>query len=164
MEISIVVAFANNQVIGNKGKIPWFGLDEWADARKADMKRFRELTIPHSVIMGRKTYESLGKPLPQRANIVISSRELEVPEGVIVTHSPLKAAQLAFDKDKQIAFVVGGEQVYKYFLQYTASMHITRINGDFEGDAHFPEFNEREWQETRKQDFGRYSFIDYVRI
>jgi dihydrofolate reductase len=162
MELSIVAAVAKNGVIGCEGKIPWFKLEEWRDMKRADMKHFKELTWGHPAIMGRVTYESIGKPLPYRKNIVVSSRQLDLPESVIAMPSPEKARRIASCYDKEIAFVIGGAKLYEWGISLADSMHITEVHEKFNGDVLFPEFDLLEWKIKRK-DLGKYSFVDYER-
>ena len=160
MDLTIIVSASKNNVIGLKGKTPWH--------ISKDMKRFRDITINHPVIMGRKTYESiletLGKPLPQRKNIVLSET-LESGEGIYVARNIKEALELANNQD---TYVIGGEKVYRLFLPLVNRIELTRIHQHFEGDAFFPEPNWEDWKmllgkRNLSEDGISYSFLTYLR-
>ncbi len=144
MEIAIVVAYAENKVIGNNNKLLWH--------LPLDMRFFKNLTTGHIIIMGRKTYDSIGKPLPNRENIVISrDKNLQI-EGCIVVNSLEKAVEKAQEINNQLpegnqktAFIIGGEQIYKLGLPLAQILYITKIEAQFEGDAFFPNFDKNNW-------------------
>ena len=144
LHLCILVAMAKNRVIGRNNKLPW--------NLPADLKHFKSLTMGHTIIMGRKTYESIGRPLPGRTNIIIThQRDLEVP-GAIIVHS-IEDALEACMKVKtfnQEYFVIGGENIFQQMLKICKRMYITEIIGDFEGDTYFPEFDFKEWNETQR--------------
>ncbi len=122
--ISIIVAYANGRVIGRQGKIPWHLPD--------DLQHFKRITSGHTVVMGRKTYESIGHPLPQRRNIVLThSDEIDIP-GFEVVHS--KEEVLALGD----VFIVGGASLYRQFLEVAERLYITEVELDIKGDAFFP--------------------------
>ena len=133
-----------------------------------DLKRFRRLTIGHAVIMGRKTFESIGTPLTGRNNIVISrSREWARP-GCVVAHD-LEAALAAVEASRD-AFVIGGAQIYALALPHAQRLHMTEIERDFEGDAFFPEFDRSLWREVSRERHASsgnegfdYAFVEYER-
>lgn len=133
-KISIIVAIAKNRTIGHGNKLLW-NIPE-------DMKYFREITRGHAVIMGRKTFESIGRPLPNRLNIVITRDETFSPEGVSVCHSLEDALDLARQNEKDEIFIIGGAQIYKQALSQADRLYITVVQKDFEGDAVFPEYSE----------------------
>ena len=139
--VYLVAAVAENGVIGAGGKLPWH-LPE-------DMKHFKQLTIGHPVIMGRKTWDSIGKPLPDRPNIVVSRRAGFSAPGARVAAS-LEGA-LAMCPADAPAFVIGGSEVYRAALPFAAGLVLTRIKRAYEGDAHFPEINWADWKETRRE-------------
>lgn len=155
MTISIIAAMAKNQVIGKEGKLPW--------KLGPDMKRFRELTIGKPVIMGRKTFESIGKALAGRVNIILTKRHDYQAADCIVTHSledALRAAGTGGNRaDASLPpkppeiMVIGGAEVYNLFLPHAKQMYLTYIHHEFEGDAFFPAFDPAEWQEITRQDF-----------
>jgi dihydrofolate reductase len=140
-KIVLVVAMARNRVIGKDGALPWH-LPE-------DLKRFRRLTMGHPIIMGRKTHDSIGRPLPGRRNIVVSRNpDLEI-DGV-ETATSLQSA-LAMVADCDTAFVIGGEQIYQAALPLADRIELTLIDSDFEGDARFPEIDPVEWTESQRE-------------
>lgn len=133
--ISIIVAVAQNGVIGDKNSLLWH-ISE-------DMRFFKRTTSGHPVIMGRKTYESLGRPLPNRTNVVIS-RTLGELEGCTVVRS-LEEAIALFPTEEEV-FVIGGAQIYALALNVADRFYLTRVGHDYEGDTSFPTWNEREWR------------------
>ena len=133
--ISIIVAVAQNGVIGDKNSLLWH-ISE-------DMRFFKRTTSGHPVIMGRKTYESLGRPLPNRTNVVIS-RTPRTIEGCSVVGS-LEEAVAMFPKEEEV-FIIGGAQIYALALGIADKMYLTRVGHDYEGDTSFPEWKEQEWQ------------------
>jgi len=140
--ISIIVAVARDRVIGVNNTLPWH-LPE-------DLKRFRALTMGHHIIMGRKTYESLGRLLPGRTTVVVSrSKDYAVP-GALVANS-LKQA-LALCGDDPEVFVIGGAQLYRDGLGMANRLYLTEIDASYEGDAHFPEYDGNAWREVARED------------
>jgi len=135
--LSIIVAIAKDNVIGKDNKLPWH-IPE-------DLKRFKKITKGHTVIMGRNTYLSIGKALPYRRNIVISSEEIENnnDEDIEIIDNINDLNQ--YIKSDEECFVIGGQMIYKLLLPYATKLYITKINEEFEGDTFFPEFNENEW-------------------
>ncbi len=138
--ISIIAAMARQRVIGLHNRLPW--------RLPADLSHFRRTTLGHAVIMGRKNYESIGRPLPQRLNIVLSSDPDYRAPGCRVVRSLAEALNAAGD-DLEI-FIIGGAQVYAQALPLAARMYLTLIDAEFEGDTWFPEYEEREWQEITR--------------
>lgn len=139
--ISIIVAVARDRVIGVNNTLPWH-LPE-------DLKRFRALTMGHHIIMGRKTYESLGRLLPGRTTVVVSrSKDYAVP-GALVADSLQNALSLCGD-DPEV-FVIGGEQLYREGLKVAHRLYLTEIDAAYEGDAYFPEFASSEWQVNSRE-------------
>ena len=142
--ITIIVAIADNGVIGDKNRLPWY--------LPADLKHFSAVTKPHTVIMGRKTYQSilarLGKPLPERTNVIVTrQKDFEAPGCVVV--DSVEAA-LAQNGDNE--FVIGGEEIYKLFLPRADRLLITQVHANVEGDTKFPEYNKAEWAEISRED------------
>jgi dihydrofolate reductase len=133
--ISIIVAVAQNGVIGDKNSLLWH-ISE-------DMRFFKRTTSGHPVIMGRKTYESLGRPLPNRTNVVISRTMGEI-EGCTVVHS-LEEAIALFPAEEEV-FVIGGAQIYALALDVADRFYLTRVGHDYEGDTSLPKWDESEWQ------------------
>ena len=129
--IKAIVAMAENRVIGNAGTIPWH-LPE-------DFKFFKATTMGHAILMGRKTYESIGKPLPGRENIVLSRTMSETP-GVTIIRSIDELKELENKLDGRDLFVIGGEEIYRLLLFKVQELYITKIPRTIEGDTHFPDF------------------------
>jgi len=140
VNISLIAAIAANGVIGNRGSLPWKLPD--------DMARFRGLTMGHSVIMGRSTFESLGKPLRGRRNIVLSRNTGLRIEGCLVVHSTERALEAA-DGDEE-AFVIGGAAIYGLFLPDAHRLYLTWIDVEVPGDTLFPAVDWRAWRVTRE--------------
>ena len=140
-EIAIIVAMAQNRTIGINNTLPW--------RIPEDLKHFKALTMGHHMIMGRKTFDSIGKPLPGRTTVVVTrERELKIG-GCVMAHS-LEEAIAACANDEKI-FVVGGADIYAQALPLADMLYITEIQQAVEGDAHFPEFNRDEWQEMSRE-------------
>jgi len=160
MTISIIVAVAENGVIGYDNHLLWH-ISE-------DLKRFKSLTIGHHIIMGRKTYDSVGKPLPGRINIVISRQQNYSVEGCLVAKSLEDALEIA--KQDNEVFIIGGGEIYKQSLSLSDKIYLTRVHAGFAGDTFFPELNLSEWTTESVQKgkpanddgFG-YTFINLVR-
>lgn len=160
MSISLIVAAAENNAIGKDNALLWH--------LSADLKRFKALTTGHPVIMGRKTFESIGKPLPNRRNIVIS-RSVPAIEGCEVVASVDEA--LALMKSGEEAFIIGGGSIYKALWDKADRLYLTSVKTALEGDTFIPEVKPDEWEEVKREDFDAdeknefgYSFIDYVRV
>ncbi len=148
--ISIIVATSENGVIGRDGKLPWH--------IPGDLKHFKSLTTNNVVIMGRKTYESIGKPLPNRLNIVITRDKNKTYEGCITVNSIENAIRKA-GTDKEI-FIIGGGEIYKKSIKFVNKVYLTKVHQHIEGDTYFPTLNER-WKEVEREDKEGYSFITY---
>ena len=142
MTISIIAAIASNRVIGQNGRLPWYLPD--------DLKRFKSLTMGHHLLMGRKTYQSIGRPLPGRVTIVLSRQDLKLPEGVLLAHS-LAESLRPVPEDRRL-FVVGGAEVYKECLPFAHRLYLTMVQADFQGDVLFPEYNSLDWDLVEKED------------
>ncbi|HEY0788402.1 MAG TPA: dihydrofolate reductase [Thermoanaerobaculia bacterium] len=162
MSVTLIAAIARNRVIGKDGDLPW--------RLPADMKHFKRTTVGHPLIMGRRTFESFGRPLPDRTNIVVTRRPHYRPEGAVVAASLDAAMKLARAEDVEI-FIGGGEEVFRHFLPTADRMILTWIDEEFEGDTFFPEFDEREWRVVSREDHEpdekneyRYSFVVYERV
>jgi dihydrofolate reductase len=143
--ISIIVAVAKNGVIGNQGDIPWHLSD--------DLKHFAKVTKGHTVIMGRKTYESivkrLGHALPNRQNIIITSQANYSAPGCLVTGSVQEALSKLPLNDE--TFVIGGGEIYKQFLPLADKLYVTDVLTTVEGDAYFPPINDKDWEEVARE-------------
>lgn len=142
-QLHLIVAHARNGVIGKEGKLPWY-LPE-------DLKHFKRTTLGKPVIMGRKTWESLGRPLPGRRNIVVTRQTGFTAEGAEV-YSNLQDAVAAV-KDEPIAFIMGGAQIYAEAMPQIEVAHITILNADFEGDAFFKPLTDDEWNLVEEATF-----------
>lgn len=159
MNISIIVAVAENWVIGANNQLLWHISD--------DLKRFKALTSGHSVIMGRKTFESIGRPLPNRRNIVVSRNPNLAIEGCEVVNSLDEAFSITTGEYE--VFIIGGGELYRKALPLANNLYITKVDRVFEGDTTFPVVNFDEWQLVREQkgnptsDGLGYTFMDYVR-
>ena len=159
MKISLIAAFAEEGVIGKDGKIPW--------TLKEDLKHFRNKTEGCSVVMGRKTYESIGRPLPNRLNIVMT-RNPKRQEGIKEVSNTKDALKVASSYSDEI-FIIGGEKIYKEFLPLATKMYLTKIDIKVNGDTFFPSWNKNEWKELSKQDKKdvdqgiEYWFLEYER-
>lgn len=139
--ISIIVAMAKNRTIGVNNTLPW--------RCPEDLKHFKALTMGNHMIMGRKTYDSIGKPLPGRVTVVVTrDRNLKL-EGCLIAHS-LSDAIAVCAKDSQI-FIVGGAEIYAQSLEFANTLYITEIQQEVSGDAHFPEFDTSQWSEISRE-------------
>lgn len=144
MIISLIVAAAKNNAIGKNGRMPWH--------LSGDMKHFKNITWGMPVIMGRKTFESLGKPLPGRKNIVITRQPEWKAEGVVIVKNLNDALFVAKQTDAKEVFVIGGGEIYRLAFEKTKRIYLTRVNAEPEGDTFFPELNDKEWQLINQQD------------
>lgn len=136
--ISLIWAMDENRVIGYHNQLPW-RLPE-------DLKFFKRVTIGHPIAMGRKTYESIGKPLPGRENIVITRDENYDPEGCTVMHSIEEMLAYAAENKSEEIFVIGGAEIFKEVLQHADKLYLTMIHHQFEGDTFFPVFDIDKWE------------------
>ena len=169
MILSIIAAVAENGVIGGGNTLLW--------NLPADMKHFREITSGHTVIMGRKTFESIGQPLPNRKNIVITRDLNYFKPGIYIVGSLDEALRVASldqgrefeeNQDEVEAFIIGGGEIYRQAIDKVNKLYITEIHQDFSGDTKFPEINKNIWHEISRQDFQPdeknsipYSFVEY---
>ena len=135
--ISFVVAMDNNKVIGINNHLPWH--------IPADLKFFKKVTMGHPIVMGRKTYESIGKPLPGRENIIVTRNQNYSQEGCTVIHTIDELLKLSEEKKEEIC-VIGGAEIFKATFPYADRLYITKINDEFEGDTFFPDFKEVDWK------------------
>ncbi len=142
--LSIIAAVAQNGVIGDRNALLWH-ISE-------DLKHFKALTTGHPVVMGRKTWEALGRPLPNRVNVVITRQEIEIP-GCRVVHS-LDEAVALFAADEEI-FIIGGAQIYAEALPRAGRFYLTRVFHDYEGDTLFPTWDEADWRLVASESFPR---------
>ena len=159
--ITIIVAASENNVIGNNNKLIWHLSD--------DLKRFKNLTKGHYVIMGRKTFESMPRALPNRTNVIITRKENYIAENAIVTNSLESALKIASD-DAQ-PFIIGGGEIYNIALNVSDRIELTRVHNNFEGDTTFPEIDKEEWIESNRVEKKKdethsydFTFITYNKI
>lgn len=164
MRISIIAAMDTHRLIGKDDGLPW--------RLPADLQHFKALTLGKPVIMGRKTFESIGRPLPGRTNIIVTRDPGYAPEGVLIEHNLNDALESAREAvgDKGEAMVVGGANVYFQFLPRADRMYLTLVHGQFEGDAWFPAYDRRDWgviheehHPADEQNSTAYSFITLQR-
>ncbi|WP_258098406.1 dihydrofolate reductase [Marinoscillum pacificum] len=161
MKISMIAAMGQNRVIGKDNDIPWHLPD--------DFQYFKKTTEGHYVLMGRKNYESLPpkfKPLPNRPNVVITRNESYDAPGTEVVNSLEDAIEIARKNNEEEVFIIGGGEIYKLGLAYADTIYLTEINGEFEGQTIFPEFDKSEWKEISREhhstdEHHKYSF-DFV--
>lgn len=156
--ITIIVATSKNKVIGDSNSLIWH--------LPADLKRFKELTTGNPIVMGRKTYESIGRPLPNRRNIIITRDVKYDVEGCEVVNS-LEEALMICNND---CFIIGGGEIYRQSMSIADKIYLTLVHEDFEGDTEFPEIGP-EWKMVESQDFEpdeknkhKYSFIEYIKF
>jgi dihydrofolate reductase len=141
MMVSLIAAMAKNRAIGLGNGLPWH--------LPPDLRRFKALTTGHTLIMGRKTFETLRGPLPWRTTIVVTRREDYAPPGVLVARSIGEALSLAEGDE---VFVAGGEDIFRQTLDRADRLYLTRIDQDFSGDTFFPEFDESAWRLVERED------------
>jgi dihydrofolate reductase len=156
--VKIIVATSKNKVIGNSNSLIWH--------LPADLKRFKETTTGNTIVMGRKTYESIGKPLPNRRNIIITRDFNYEVEGCEIVNSLEEALMIS----NHNCFIIGGGEIYKQSMEIADKLYLTLIHDDFEGDTTFPEIGS-EWKMVTSQDFEpdeknkhKYSFIEYMKF
>jgi len=154
--VALIVAYDRNRCIGKGGKIPW--------KIPGEQKRFKELTMGNAVIMGRKTYEEIGRPLPGRLNIVVSTTKKFAGENLLTADNPEQALQLAGDKD---VFIAGGSRLYRWAAGFADVMYVTEVDTVIEnGDTFFPQFDESEFEKRTEQSFSGgidYTYVTYTR-
>ncbi len=148
--VSIIVAVAQNGVIGDQNRMLWHITE--------DFRHFKAVTLGHPVIMGRKTYDSLGRPLPGRTNVVITRQQIAIP-GCRVVHSLGEAFGL-FSDDEEV-FVIGGAQIYAEALPLADRFYLTRVEHDYVGDTHFPAWDEQEWTRIDCERYERGEKYEY---
>lgn len=160
--ISIIAAIGNNNELGKDNDLIWY--------LPADLKRFKKITTGHTIIMGRNTFESIGKPLPNRRSVIITRNKDYQQEGCDVVHSLEDALGLIEDQEK--AFIIGGAQIYSEVLKKDLAdeLEITKVHQDFEADVYFPEINESNWKLVLNEEHTpdeknkfNYSFQKYIK-
>ena len=142
MLISIIVAMGRNRAIGFQNTLPW--------RLSADLQRFKQLTMGHHILMGRKTYESIGRPLPGRTSIIITRQPDFQAEDCLIAHSLDEAIALAHARGEPEAFVIGGAEIYAQALPFTDRLYLTLVAAAPQADAFFPDFDEAFWQRTEE--------------
>ncbi|KKR70081.1 MAG: Dihydrofolate reductase [Candidatus Nomurabacteria bacterium GW2011_GWB1_40_7] len=163
--ISIISAIGKNNEIGKKNELLW--------NLPVDMKHFRETTSGHTVIMGQKTFESIGRPLPKRRNIVLTQDNNFRPEGVEIVHSPEELEKLLKETSSpnEENFIIGGGMIYKLFIEKADKLYITQVDVSFpDADTYFPEIDKNIWVKAKnekysKDDLNKYDleFVEYIR-
>lgn len=141
--LSIIVAVAKNNVIGKDNQLIWH-LPE-------DLKRFKRLTTNHTIIMGRKTFESLGRVLPNRKHVILcNDAEMNIDDENVEILDDISKLKKYKDSEEE-NFVIGGATIYKLLMPYADKMYVTHINEEFEGDVYFPEISEKDWKMTERE-------------
>lgn len=160
--INVIVAKASNNVIGAKNDLIWH--------LPNDLKHFKNLTSGHPIIMGRKTFESLSRPLPNRTNIVVTRDKDWQAENIEKEFSLEKAIESAKKINEDI-YIIGGGNIYKQAMEFADVLYITEVHHEFEGDTYFPEIDEEIWEEVARENFMKdekhpyaYSYVTYKRI
>lgn len=149
--VTIVAAVARNGVIGRDGGLPWH--------LPGDLRRFKRLTMGGTLVMGRKTYESIGRPLPGRTTVVVTRQPDWSVEGVVVARSVKEALEAAGDGE---VFVVGGAEIYRQTMEVADALEITEVDAEPEGDTHFPEIS-HPWRMVRREVEDGLTFVRYER-
>lgn len=159
---SIIVAKSDNNVIGKDNGIIWH--------MPADLKYFKSKTMGHYIIMGRKTLESMDKPLPGRTTIVVTRNRNYRAEGCLIVHDIQDAFRIAEQNKQEEIFILGGAEIYKLTIDIADKIYLTEIKAHFEGDAFFPEIDPGKWREVRREEHEAdeknrypYAFVDFVR-
>ena len=163
MSIKLICAVSKNNVIGNNNKLPW-NISE-------DLKRFRELTSENIIVMGRKTYDSIGRPLPKRENLVLSKNKKLKIENAKVFNTPQEILDFYHKREEEKdLFIIGGTFIYELFIEYCDYLLITFVDKEYKGDAYFPKIDWTEWELTNEekksddQENLTYYFRDYKKI
>jgi dihydrofolate reductase len=154
VKLLIIAALSRNRVIGKSGKLPWH-ISE-------DLRRFKRLTTGHAVLMGRKTFESLGKPLPDRRNVVLTSRSLPRIE----TYSSIPLALEALANEDKV-FVIGGGEIFRQFLERSDGWYLTLVEREVDGDTFFPPYEHligNMFLLVKKEEHEGFTFLDYVKV
>lgn len=152
MKISLIVAMSQNRVIGRDNKMPWH--------LPADLKRFRAITMNCPILMGRKTFESIGRPLDGRVNLILSHNQNYQPQGCQVFQSLESALETAETLGNEL-FIIGGATLYEMTLPLAQRLYLTQIQTEFEGDTFFPEFNLDDWNEIACEQINHDEKVDF---
>ena len=145
MTLSIIVAVAENRVIGKDNDLVW--------RLPADLRYFKNTTMGHPVVMGRKTYESFNSPLKGRTNIIVTRNPDYRQAGCIIVHNLQEAYEKARQENPEEIFILGGEEIYRQALPDVEKIYLTEVHDQFEGDAFFPELDDQDWEEVKREDF-----------
>jgi dihydrofolate reductase len=161
LQISIIVALSENNVVGLRNQLPW--------KLSADLKRVKSLTMGHHIIMGRKTFESIGRPLPGRTNVIITRNTNYKAEGCVIASSLQHALEIAVN-DTEV-FIFGGGEIFKEAMPLASKIYMTRVHTHLEGDTYFPEIKPFDWRIVELQEFKAdeknefdYSFMTLIRF
>lgn len=150
--LELIVAYDENRLIGNGNELPWH-ISE-------DLQHFKNLTTGNRIIMGRVTFESIGRVLPNRENIILSRNNFEVTG--VKTFNSAKELIASLDDNKK-NFIIGGSKVYESLLPFVDIMHISHIKGAYEGNVYFPEVDFSEWEIIEKKSYNEFEYISYKR-
>lgn len=158
---TLIAAIGENNELGKNNDLIWH--------ISADLKRFKKVTSGHHIIMGRNTYESIGKPLPNRTNVIVTKNKNYKAEGCIITHSLKEAIDIAKNDDN--AYIIGGAQIYKEAIKIVDVLDICEVHHSFDADVFFPEIDKNKWHEISRETFTindtnkyNYSFVKYQKI
>lgn len=153
MRVSFIVAKAENNVIGINNTLPWH--------LKDDLQNFKKITMGHHILMGRKTFESIGKPLPGRMSLVISNTPKPNQENVFWFNSIFRAIKQAERNGETELFIIGGEKIFKYALSLVDRIYLTEVKGDIKGDVYFPQLSLKNWKKVSEQSFSKNADNDH---
>ena len=153
MRVSFIVAKSENNVIGINNKLPWH--------LKDDLQNFKKITMGHHMLMGRKTYESIGKTLPGRVSLVVSNDPRPVSENLFWFNSIFRAIKHAERAGETELFIIGGEQIFKYALSLVDRIYLTEVHGDIKGDVHFPQLSLKNWKTVSEAAFEKNTDNDH---
>ncbi len=146
MIVSAIVAVAKDNVMGKNNDIPWY--------LPADLKYFKATTLNRHIIMGRKTFTSIGRPLPKRTNIVITRQPFFIATGCVITNSIEQALEMAYDNNEEEVFIIGGGEIYKQSMEYWDRLYLTEVDLEVEGgDTFFPEIDFSNWNHIVKDSY-----------
>lgn len=153
MRISFIVAKSDNNVIGIDNKLPWH--------LKDDLQNFKKLTMGHHILMGRKTFESIGKVLPGRVSLVISSEPRPASDNALWFSSIFRAIKHAERNGETELFIIGGEKIFKYALSLVDRIYLTEVKGDIKGDTYFPQLSLKNWKKVSEQQYEKNADNDH---
>ncbi len=153
MRISFIVAKSENNVIGIENKLPWH--------LKTDLQNFKKITMGHHILMGRKTFESIGKALPGRMSLVVSNTPKANEESVLWFTSIFRAIKQAERNGESELFIIGGEKVFKAALSLCDRIYLTEVKGEMKGDAYFPQLSQKNWKKVSEQHFEKNAENDH---